>query len=195
MCSHNAAERKKELRRQIRMSRRGLDIRQKAAMDQAVRERLFSLPVFSGGSGSPQMVYAYVSHGKETDTLGILELLFQRGIAVAAPRVEGERMRFYQITGFKDLTEGYRGILEPKEGCPAAVCPQAPALVPGLGFSVQGGRLGMGGGFYDRFMEAEPDHLWIGLAYEFQMRSQLPREAHDRPVDLVVTEKQIYGIA
>ncbi|MDO4268290.1 MAG: 5-formyltetrahydrofolate cyclo-ligase [Eubacteriales bacterium] len=191
MSSHKAEE-KQALRRQIRQIRRSLDMGERAVMDQAVRRHLLSLPDFLEGAAKCRTVYCYVSHGNETDTQGILAALLADGMAVAVPRVEKDHMAFYLITGPDDLTGGYKGILEPKQGCPAADCKAAPVLVPGSAFSGRCGRLGLGGGFYDRFMAEEPDHLWIGLAYEFQICSRLPMEEHDRPVDFVITEKQVY---
>jgi len=101
-------------------------------------------------------------------------------------------MEFFEITGFSDLEPGYFGILEPREGCRRACCPEAVMIVPGAAFSRDGKRLGRGGGFYDRFLEREPKHKKIAAAYEYQMMETLPSEVYDVPVDMVVTEKQCY---
>mgnify|MGYP000201497045 FL=1 len=101
-------------------------------------------------------------------------------------------MEFFEITGFSDLEPGYFGILEPREGCRRACCPESVILVPGAAFSRNGKRLGRGGGFYDRFLEREPKHKKIAAAYEYQMMETLPSEVHDVPVDMVVTEKECY---
>lgn len=72
------------------------------------------------------------------------------------------------------------------------VCwPEAGVLVPGLAFTSDGIRLGKGGGFYDRFLEKEPEHKTIALAYEFQIVEQIPADIHDRPVHQIVTEQRV----
>ena len=62
----------------------------------------------------------------------------------------------------------------------------------GMGFTPDGRRLGKGGGYYDCFLEREPDHETLALAYGFQMVETLPGEEHDRPVDMVITPEQIF---
>lgn len=75
----------------------------------------------------------------------------------------------------------------------------AEALVPGvmfcplLGFSAKGGRLGYGAGFYDRWLAANRPALAVGLAWDCQLVDDLPLEAHDVPLDMIVTPTRIYG--
>ena len=66
-------------------------------------------------------------------------------------------------------------------------------LVPGLVFDAQGNRLGWGGGYYDRFLGGEGRGLpSIGLAFDLQIAEQaLLAQAHDIPVDMVVTESRV----
>lgn len=85
----------------------------------------------------------------------------------------------------------WRGISQPE--------PDAPALVPDIlfvplvGFTADGERLGQGGGHYDRWLEANPLAVPIGLAWDCQLIDDLPREAHDRPLHAVITPTRIYG--
>ena len=67
----------------------------------------------------------------------------------------------------------------------------APILVPGMGFTENGVRLGKGGGYYDRYLETHPGHKTIALAYEFQILHELPAEPYDKSVDMIVTEKRV----
>lgn len=64
-------------------------------------------------------------------------------------------------------------------------------VVPVLGFDNSLNRLGMGGGFYDRFLALHPKALKIGLAYEFSRQERLPREKHDILLDIVITEEGV----
>ena len=68
----------------------------------------------------------------------------------------------------------------------------AALLVPGLAFTKEGGRLGRGAGFYDRFLSHYPNALRIGIAFEEQIESTLPLEAHDLSVDILLTDNGIY---
>lgn len=181
---------KNEIRTWIKQRRRDLDPLVKAQMDRGVLERLLSLPEFDAGAGLP--VYCYVSKGGEVDTLRLMEILRQRKIPVAVPRVEGRVIRFFLIGGMEDLEPGCMGILEPVKGCPPAESPASVVLTPGLAFTPQGDRIGYGGGFYDRFFEAEPDHERIAAAYPFQILGELPTEAFDLRVHRIVTSEQIY---
>lgn len=204
-----AALEKQELRRRIRRLRSELAPEEKTELDRRLRERAEEAlakgtsaeetpaeeapaekALAAGGGLARTGIYAYVSHGGEPDTRGLLERFWELGIPVAVPRVEGADMVFCQVGSFADLEAGYRGILEPKETCPAAVWPKAPVLVPGAAFTRAGGRLGWGGGYYDRFLAGEPEHLRIALAYGFQVADRLPLEAHDLPVDVLVTEEE-----
>lgn len=66
------------------------------------------------------------------------------------------------------------------------------AIVPGLAFSAKNiGRIGYGGGYYDRFLAENPDILKIGVCYEFQMVDDLPQNPWDEPMDCIVTDERI----
>ena len=65
------------------------------------------------------------------------------------------------------------------------------AIVPMLAVDEQGGRLGYGGGYYDRFFEENREILKIGYAFDFQILDTVPTEETDIPLDIIVTDKQI----
>lgn len=65
-------------------------------------------------------------------------------------------------------------------------------IIPLLAFDESGNRLGYGGGWYDRFLAEQPQALKIGLAYDVQRAPTLPVEPHDRSLDYVVTEANIF---
>jgi 5-formyltetrahydrofolate cyclo-ligase len=95
----------------------------------------------------------------------------------------------------EDLAPGYRGIPEP--GSDAALVPAASVdvfAVPGVLFGRDGSRLGRGGGHYDRLLaEARPEALRVGVCYSDRVRAELPVEAWDQPVDLIITEQGVVG--
>jgi 5-formyltetrahydrofolate cyclo-ligase len=96
-------------------------------------------------------------------------------------------MRFIYINDFvKEVAPGYSNIPEPIADEPVAHDETALVLMPGLAFDPQGHRIGYGGGFYDRFLSAEPGHPTLALCYGFQMMEHLETEEFDIPVDVVL---------
>lgn len=89
------------------------------------------------------------------------------------------------------LRTGRYGIPEPAAPVPAAALDLI--LVPGTAFDLHGGRLGRGGGFYDRILAAHPSAVPVGLCFERQLTDRLPAEPHDRPMAWIVTESRIAG--
>ena len=111
---------------------------------------------------------------------------------VAAPKVVGEDMIFYQISQPEDLEPGYFGIREPKTSLPVADGEDGLMIMPGVAFDNQRHRVGYGGGFYDRYLSKHTSHFTAALAFEFQMMEEVPTEPTDLLPDVVITEKTIY---
>ena len=105
---------------------------------------------------------------------------------MAVPKVLGDEMIFIYMDDLTAVEKGYAGIPEPVANGPAADDPTALVLMPGLAFDPQGHRIGYGGGFYDRFLAAEPNHPTLALCYDFQMLDHLETESFDIPVDCVL---------
>jgi 5-formyltetrahydrofolate cyclo-ligase len=95
-------------------------------------------------------------------------------------------MRFIYLDDLSKVEKGYAGIPEPVADEPVAEDTTALVLMPGLAFDPEGHRIGYGGGFYDRFLEKEPNHPTVALCYDFQMLPELKTEEFDIPVDLVL---------
>ena len=83
------------------------------------------------------------------------------------------------------------GILGPNDHA-LEVTPKI-VIVPGIGFSVDGRRLGRGKGFYDRYLE-NSSVLKIGIGFEIQIENDIPTDSHDVKMDFVVTDQKIYKI-
>ena len=143
-----------------------------------------------------EIVLAFLSMKDELDTTPILKKVLEQGKILAVPKVTGEDLVFYQIQNLeRDVAPGAFGILEPVSGlCPVAVETlsehHSVALVPGLAFDRENFRLGRGKGFYDRFLASAGDSLYkIGIGYSFQLVEKVPREPHDKALDLVITSR------
>jgi 5-formyltetrahydrofolate cyclo-ligase len=99
-------------------------------------------------------------------------------------------LEFYAWTPDSPMREGHHGIPEPASQISAT--PDL-LLVPCVGFDAEGYRLGYGGGYYDRTLAAWPGDalpVTVGIAYEACRIEDgvLEREAHDLPLDAIVTE-------
>lgn len=163
---------------------------QKRAMTEAeIVERSEKLGVLFASSElyrNAQTIYAYLPYNQEVRTVPMLERAMKDGKRVAVPKVYGEEMKFLYITDLNRVEKGYAGIPEPMGDEPVAQDPTALVLMPGLAFDREGHRIGYGGGFYDKFLAAEPGHPTVALCYEFQMVERIPTEEFDVPVDQVI---------
>lgn len=173
---------KQELRARIREKKRALTEAQIEQASASLAAQLFAHPLYRNA----RTLYAYASYNQEVRTLPIIRRALADGKQVALPRVFGDEMRFLLISAPEELCAGYCGIPEPPEDSPPARDKEALVLMPGLAFDGAGHRMGYGGGFYDRFLAAEP-HPTVALCYDFQLFPSLPVEPHDIPVNAVLS--------
>lgn len=102
------------------------------------------------------------------------------------PRVDGHHLRWHPSTVLPKATSDH-GIREPDVRAYEHTGPVDLWLIPAVGIDDRGYRLGQGGGFYDRAM-ASSSGLRVAVVFECQRVVLVPTEAHDLPVDAVVTE-------
>lgn len=128
--------------------------------------------------------------GSEAPTERLIEYLAEIGVKIALPRVTADdSLEFRLISGTDVLVSGFKDIPEPSEACPL-VDPDM-IIAPLVAFDRSMRRLGQGGGYYDRSFEKYPDTPRIGLAWSVQETSEIPTEAHDVPLHMIVTECEI----
>ncbi len=173
---------KKELRSRIRQKKRAMT--QEQILEKS--EKLGQLFAASEAYRGARTIYGYLPYNQEVRTVPMLERALAEGKQVAVPKVMGKEMKFICITDLSRVEKGYAGIPEPVDDGPVAEDPTALVLMPGLAFDPAGHRIGYGGGFYDRFLAAEPDHPTLALCYDFQMLEHLDTEEFDIPVDTVL---------
>ena len=145
-------------------------------------------------------VAAYLARDGEVDLIGVIEACWRRHIVVALPVLSGREMRFAEYRPGTPLVRNRFGIAEPSAGVREGLAPfeKEPAqpefvapdvvLAPLVAFDDRGRRLGMGGGYYDRFFAATPDAARIGIAHECQRAPALPATSSDVSLTSVVTE-------
>ncbi len=173
---------KKELRSQIRARKRSMTEEEIIAKSEKLGE-LFAASEAYQNAGS---IYGYLPYNQEVRTVAMLEQALKDGKRVAVPKCYGDEMRFLWMEDLSQVEKGYCNIPEPIADGPIADDPTALVLMPGLAFDAQGHRIGYGGGFYDKFLAAEPGHPTLALCYDFQMQEFVETEEFDIPVDTVL---------
>ena len=131
----------------------------------------------------------YYPIGSEIFTQDIIQELLSKGKEVFLPKVMGESMEFRKIIDFSSLEPGNFDIMEPKEECPVDNNLDV-ILVPTVGISQIGVRLGYGYGFYDRFL-AKNKTVAISMTLEKQIIKNIPKSEHDIIMDWIVTEDKM----
>ena len=179
------AETKDAVRRRMRAMRKALSPAERERASRAICEKLAACAVPTTGA-----VAVYLASPDEIDLSPFVSALLARGVAVAAPRWNGREYDLARLKGLgaNCLRRGPMNILEPAD--PEIVEPSSIAtwIVPGLAFTKDGARLGYGGGWYDRLLAAADGRSEkIGVAYDFQVVPDLPRERHDVPLTRVVS--------
>ncbi|MBA3020227.1 5-formyltetrahydrofolate cyclo-ligase [Propionicimonas sp.] len=138
------------------------------------------------------VVAAYVARAGEPETAALIESLHRSGVRVLLP-VLTTQPDWAWYTGVDGLAPGPRGIDQPTG---ARLGPQALAQadwiwLPGLAGTPDGRRLGTGGGWYDRALTHDRGDARRGLLlFDDEVLAEIPVDAWDQPVDLLVTEHQ-----
>lgn len=138
-------------------------------------------------------VLLYASFRTEVDTWHIAKNLLLKNIWIAFPKCgENGIMTFHIVKSLNQLEDSVYGICEPDASLPEPeITNRTVCIVPALAFTEKGDRLGMGGGYYDRFLEQYPDLYTIGIAYEACIADEIPTEKHDFKVRSIVTEERM----
>lgn len=140
----------------------------------------------------PCLVGAYWPFRREFNVLPVLDRLIAQGFTIALPVVlgTGRPLEFRHWTRATKLASGVYDIPYPAEG--EAVQPKM-LIVPLVGFDDDGYRLGYGGGFYDRTLEAmEPRPFCLGVGFELAHLPTIHPLPHDIPMNAIATEKSFY---
>ena len=173
---------KQELRAMIRQKKRAMTTAEIEAKSEALG-RLFRQ---TEAYRDARTIYGYLPYNQEVRTVAMLEQALADGKWVAVPKCYGDEMKFIFMEDLSLVEKGYANIPEPIADGPIADDETALVLMPGLAFDREGHRIGYGGGFYDKFLAAEPNHPTLALCYDFQMMDHLETEEFDIPVDTVL---------
>ncbi|HVT88844.1 MAG TPA: 5-formyltetrahydrofolate cyclo-ligase [Tepidisphaeraceae bacterium] len=186
---------KAAIRKRLREILAGMTDQQRHAKSVAACALITSSREFA----SAGTIMLYLSSPQEVDTSPLALRAWQTGKTVVVPKVNWNQRHMLpvEITSLhSDITTSGIGVREPVGGKPVPINLIDMVIVPGLGFSTTGQRIGRGMGFYDRFL-AIPEFLGLscGLGFEEQVIEQLPTLDHDMPLSMLVTDTGIRRFA
>lgn len=172
------------LRARLRQARAARTAQEQARDAEAVCARILALPAYRNA----RVVMAYAAARGEIALDAVMADALAQGKALALPLCVGPgEMQARRVTAIEQLRPGRYGIMEPADSCPPVVPEDIGlVLVPGVAFDARGGRLGQGGGYYDRFLPLSRA-LRVGVCPEFALLDRVPVRAHDQRMDAVVT--------
>lgn len=187
------AEAKHAMRAEILRRREALGEEVRSSLSAGIVHKIRSLPAYRRS----ETVLAYSGFGSELDTGGFLRGVLDDGKVLVLPRIlrDEKRLEIHKVVDLdRSLRPGVWGILEPGGYLPKIPIDDVDlVLVPGVAFDRKGGRLGHGGGFYDRLLgDARKRPELVAGAFEAQMVEEVPNKPHDVALDLIITESSSY---
>lgn len=182
---------KKNLRKEMLIKRDNLPKDKKKVFDEEIKEKLKKMSFFKNAEN----IFIYVGFGSEIDTADFIEDFLKMGKRIFIPRtnIEEKTMEAVEIKSLDNLIEDKYGILEPAKDIKAAKKIDLDLIIlPGVAFDSKGGRVGYGGGYYDKYLQDLDINIpKAALCYDFQLVDRVPCEEHDIKADCIVTEEKI----
>ncbi|MFL0196337.1 5-formyltetrahydrofolate cyclo-ligase [Clostridium sp. WILCCON 0269] len=175
------------IRKAMKEKRDNLPKLDKEKLDSIIFEKIIGSEEYN----KAKSIFIFVSYKSEVDTHRIIKRALKEGKLVCVPKViyKDGGMEAVRIYKFNDLKEGAYKILEPQNTSLEKIEETSIDLsyVPGMAFDKNGGRIGYGGGYYDRFLKkVRVDSKKIGLAYSFQVLNEIPMEKYDVFMDDII---------
>lgn len=175
-------EEKKSLRKHILAQRNALDVAEKKLLDTAICKSLQKLIT----QKKCKVVHAFLPMGSEININPLLAWMLQEQITVVTPKtLKNRQLQHLVLNSLEELESGVFGTSHPANSV-AYTGDYDLIIVPGLAFDENNYRLGYGGGYYDTFLAENPTAFTVGIGYPFQQLKNIPKEAHDACLDLVV---------
>lgn len=181
---------KKALRREMLARRRALSAEERTRASEMICTRVRALTMLQ----EARTIMLYASTGEEIDLCPLMEELLAEGRHIALPEITGRGvMEARELPAMDALTDGIFGIRTPDPARGGIIPPEEIDLVivPGAAFDEYGGRLGLGGGYYDRFLPRAQRAVRLVLAFDFQIVPDVPMGVQDARIDAVLTERRM----
>ena len=177
---------KTELRKRLQAERAKLRAEQVAWSSEQVSRHILACDAYR----KAQCIMGYLAFGKELSVDAVLRAALAEGKQVLVPLVtsatEMVPVVLRNMEDFELDRYGIRSVREPAELCEAQAIDLV--LVPGVAFDREGGRLGMGAGYYDRFLPKAQSAVLMGIAYDALLQDELPKDEYDVCMQLLASE-------
>jgi 5-formyltetrahydrofolate cyclo-ligase len=185
-------QQKNELRALARKKRSEIDPAYRARAEERITASFLSLFCLR----SADTLLTYYPKKDEINTLPLALRCRERGIKIAYPLCTEEKgvMTFHYVESEDELIPGPMGLMQPPNTAPQYLPEQdgnAICIVPGLLFDTEGGRLGYGGGYYDRFFKRFSGPRIALALRDFVSPEPLPCGRYDLPIHVLITEKGV----
>lgn len=171
---------KSELRKFFKTKRNTLDVE---TLSEKIINNLFELDVFVNAKN----ICTYISFGNEINTKKILNL---KNKNIYVPKITNDKIIMVKYTP-NDLSPNKYGILEPNNNEIYLPQEQDVIIVPALSCDKNFNRLGYGGGFYDKYLK-NTNSVKVSLLPNALLSDNLPNERHDKKIDIIITETNIF---
>ena len=184
---------KKELRKEARALRESFSQEQIEDMSTRACDILSSVMEFA----KADTILIYYPIKNEISPLPIINIARERGKRIAFPLCDKESrtLAFKEIDNVSLLAPSDFGLYEPSPDSSDAIITQNTlCVVPAILFSKEGHRLGYGMGYYDRFLESFIGK-GVGLTCSYLLCDAIPHNAHDVPLDMIITESEVLYFA
>ena len=135
-----------------------------------------------------QNIACYFPIGSEVNTHNIMLDVLEQGKILLLPKIIDDNIEFHIVSNLEKLEKGRFEIMEPKDSCERTKKIDC-VLIPTVGVSKSGVRLGYGHGYYDRFLSST-NAVKISLTYSKQIIKSIPNDSHDIKMDWIVTEDE-----
>ena len=185
-------EKRKALRKSRIAARQALSEEDRAVKSALIIDNIIASPEYKGAKN----ILIYSAIRGEVSLDGLKEYAERDGKLLAYPLVlSANEMTALVPKSEDDWTEGFHGIMEPKKETCLELKPEEIDLVicPCTAFDEECGRMGMGAGYYDRYLEkCDKGHI-VAVAFECQKADSVMRQEWDKPMEKVFTEERVYG--
>lgn len=183
---------KAKIRREMIARRNSISREEIMEKSAVIQKRVLELPIYQ----ESKTIGLYASFNNEVSTSIIFDKALEDGKKVLFPYIRkvDRELAFLPVRGLDELELGPFGIMTPpcREGDIDCIRDADLLLIPGVSYDLKGGRIGYGGGFYDRTLHKLGKLPFIAaLAYEFQVLDEVPMLPHDIRVNAVVTEQRV----
>ena len=179
------------MRREFLAKRAAIPIAERDRISHELIKKFLATEIYR----TSKILMAYASMPDELQLNELFTACFADKKILAIPLIIGKgEMLAVEVPNFDALEVGEYNILTVKHELRKFIAPAQIdcMIVPGAAFDVHGGRLGMGGGYYDRFLPLAVNAKKIALAYDFQLVDNLPLEPHDTKINAVMTPTRLF---